>query len=254
MKRTIIVMCFGLFVTTVHAQYNERDRVVTINPLRNGDGSFSKANNPLFYNNTSTETMNAKKRQVLTSTTINPFAFRIRSIQAMCDQNSLQLNWTTIQKQNDADHFEIEESVDEGITWNKIGVVPAVRFKNGALPYSFTFNKLTGNSDLRVAAVDINGEKTYSSIVRSACGNNNLFSVDNLVSNTANLRIGSSITQNVKMILTNQSGLPVRAKEAGLTQGINSISLDLSGLQPGIYMLTVLWPGGAQQSAKIVKQ
>src|SRR6188768_3344367 len=95
-----------VFVTTVHAQYDERDRVVTINPLRNGDGSFSKANNPLFYNNTSTDTMNAKKRQVLTSTTINPFAFRIRSIQAMCDQNSLQLNWTTIQKQNDADHFE----------------------------------------------------------------------------------------------------------------------------------------------------
>jgi hypothetical protein len=78
--------------------------------------------------------------------------------------------------------------------------------------------------------------------------------VDNLVSNTANLRIGSSITQNIKMVLTNQSGLPVRAKEAGLTQGINSISVDLSGLQTGIYMLTVLWPGGAQQSAKIVKQ
>lgn len=250
----IIVMCLGLFVSKVHAQYDERDRVVDINPLRNGDGSFYRANNPVFYNNTSTDTVNAKKRQILTSPNADPFSFRIRSIQALCDQNSLQLNWSTVQRQNDADRFEIEQSVDGGITWSRIGIVPAIRFKNGDVPYSFTYNKLPGNSDLRVAAVDLNGEKRYSSIVHSSCDNNSLFSVDNLVSTTVNIRIGSSINQNVRMVLTNQSGLPVRAKETGLTPGTNSISLDVSGLQPGIYMLTVLWSGGVQQSAKIVKQ
>jgi hypothetical protein len=81
-----------------------------------------------------------------------------------------------------------------------------------------------------------------------------LLSVDNLVYNTANIRIGSPRTQNVKMILTDENGMPVRAREAGLTQGVNSISLDMSGLHKGIYMLTIIWPGGAQQSVKMVKQ
>jgi len=253
MKRRILVICMALFAIAANGQFDERDRLVSINPLRNGDGSFMKANNPLFYNNTSTDTATARKRRLHIASSGDPLAFRINSIQALCDLNSLQLNWTTIQQQNDADHFEIEQSSD-GISWKNIGIVPATRFKMGAVPYSFVYNKSLGNVDLRVAAVNIGGEKRYSSVVRSACSSNSLFSVDHLVYGTANVRIGSPITQNVKMIVTNQSGVIVMAKEAGLTQGVNSLTLNMSGLQKGIYMLTVIWPGGMQQSSKIVKQ
>ena len=253
MKRTIIVMCFGLLACIANAQYNERDRFVSINPLRNGDGSFVKANNPLFYNNSSTDTTLSKKRIASTTSSKDPFAFRINSIQALCDLNSLQLNWTTIQQQSDADHFEIEQSSDGGITWTNIGILPASRNQTGNISYNFIYNKSLGNVDLRVAAVNIGGEKRYSSIVRSACSNTNLLSVDNLVYSTAHVHIGSPRTQNVKMILTDASGVAVQAREAGLTQGINSISLDMGGLRKGIYMLTIIWPGGAQQSVKMVK-
>lgn len=254
MKRTIIVMYFGLLASIASAQYNERDRFVSINPLRNGDGSFVKANNPLFYNNTSTDTTWSRKRIASTTSIKDPFAFRINSIQALCDLNSLQLNWTTIQQQPDADHFEIEQSADGGITWTNIGVLPATRNQIGNISYNFTYNKSLGNVDLRVAAVNTGGERRYSSIVRSACSNTNLLSVDNLVYTTANVRIGSPRTQNVKMILTDASGVAVQIREAGLTQGVNSISLDMSGLHKGIYMLTIIWPGGVQHSVKMVKQ
>lgn len=255
MKRTIIVMCTLLFAIAAYPQHDERDRLVSINPLRNGDGSFMKANNPLFYNNSSTDTTWVKKRTVITkSINNNPFSFRINSIQALCDLNSLQLNWTVIQQQPDADHFEIEQSADGGITWISIGVVPATQFKVGNIAYNFIYNKSLGNVDLRVAAVNLAGEKTYSTIIRSACSNTNLLSVDNLVYNTANIRIGSPKLQNVKMILTNQSGVAVLAKEAELAQGVNSVSIDMSSLQRGMYMLTIIWPGSAQQSVKIVKQ
>jgi len=254
MKRMIIVMCTAFFAIATHAQYDERDRLVSINPLRNGDGSFVKANNPLFYNTTSADTALAKKRRLYTSSNGDAFAFRINSVQALCDLNSLQLNWTTLQQQPDADHFEIEQSSDGGITWTAIGSLPATRFKTGNVSYNFIYNKSLANVDLRVAAINIAGEKRYSPVVRSACNNTNLLSVDNLVYSTANVRIGSPGTQNVKMILTNQSGIAVQAKEAGLTQGVNSISLDMSSLHRGIYMLTIIWPGGAQQSVKIVKQ
>jgi hypothetical protein len=254
MKQVLLVMCLGLLALVTSAQYDERDRFVSINPLRNGDGSFMKANNPLFYNNTSTDTTWTRKRNAATISSKDPFALRINSIQALCDQNSLQLNWTTVQAQPDADHFEIEESADGGITWKSLGSLPATRFKTGSVAYNFTYNKSLGNVDLRVAAVGIGGEKTYSSIVHSACSTTNLLSVENLVSNTATIRIGSAKIQNVKMIVTNETGVAVMAKEAGLTQGVNSISLYMSSLHPGVYMLTIVWPGAAQQTVKIVKQ
>jgi hypothetical protein len=255
MKRTITVMCGWLLAIAACAQFNERDRLVSINPLRNGDGSFVKANNPLYFNNSSTDTTLARKRVATTSGTVNdPFAFRINSVQAMCDLNSLQLNWTGIQQQSDADHFDIEQSSDNGINWTSIGIVPAARSKIGQVPYSFSYNKSLGNVDLRVVAVNTAGERRYSSIVHSACSNINLFSADNLVYSTAHIRIGSATTQNIKMILTNQSGLAVQAREAGLTKGVNSISLDMSSLPQGYYILTVIWPGGNQQSVKIMKQ
>lgn len=254
MKRMIIVTYLGLLAIASAAQYDERDRFASINPLRNGDGSFVQANNTLFFNKTSTDTITAKRRIASTISSKDPNAFRINSIQALCDQNYLKLNWTTIQAQSDADHFEIEQSADNGISWTNIGTLPATRYKTGNVGYNFTYNKSLGNVDLRVAAVNIGGEKRYSSIVRSACGNSNLLSVDNLVYSTANVRIGSSKIQNVRMILTNETGVPVLAKEAGLTQSINSISLEMGGLHKGIYMLTIIWPGGAQQSVKVVKQ
>jgi hypothetical protein len=256
MKRMIIVMCTWLFIMAAHSQYNERDRFVSINPLRNGDGSFVKANNPLFYNNTSTDTTQSRRRIATTVSSGDPYAFRISSVQVLCDLNSLQINWTTIQRQPDADHFEIEQSSDAGITWTNIGTMPATRFKTGNVLYNFIYNKSLGNVDLRVAAVNIAGEKRYSSVVHSACSNTNLLSVDNLVYSTANVRIGSPKVQNIKMVLVNQSGVIVQAKEVGLTQGVNSFSLDMSSLQKGIYMLTIIWQGATQQSqsVKIVKQ
>ena len=205
MKRAILVMCIGLLGITTYAQFDERDRLVSTNPLRNGDGSFYKANNPLFYNNTSTDTTLAKQRRITTTTNSDPFTFRINSVQALCDLNSLQLNWNTIQRQADADHFEIEQSADNGITWTNIGRVPATRNEIGNVAYNFVYNKSLSSVDLRVAAVNIAGEKRYSSIVRSACSNTTLVSVDNLVHSTANIRIGSAKIQNVKKDLLNQS-------------------------------------------------
>ena len=254
MKRMILVLCTGLLAMNTHAQWDERDRLVSLNPLRNGDGSFMKANNPLYFNNRPYDTISTKMRMVTKASTNDPFAFRIKTIQALCDQNSVQLNWTSVQQQTDADHFDIEQSVDAGVTWTNIGTVPATKFGNGNLSYGYTYYKSPGNVDIRVAAVDAAGERRYSSTVHSACSNTNLLSVDNLVYSTANIRIGSPKIQNVRMILTNEFGTAVQAREAGLTQGVNSISLDMSSLRKGIYMLTIIWPGGAEQSVKIVKQ
>lgn len=254
MKRTIIVigMCLAI---AANAQFNDNNRIANINPLRNGDGTFMRADNPLYYNNNSADTIWTKRKtSTATNSTGSPFAFRIRSLQVLCNLNAVQINWTTIQQQPDADYFEIEESSDRGITWTSIGVLPATRSITGEVPYNFVYSKALGNVDLRIAAVNIAGERRYSAIARSACSDNNLLSADNLVYSTANVRIGSPGAQNVRMLLTNQSGNVVQEREAGLTQGINSISVDMSSLSKGFYVLTVVWQGGRQESIKMVKK
>ena len=254
MKRTIIVigMCLAL---AANAQFNDNNRIANINPLRNGDGTFMRANNPLYYNNNSADTIWIKRKTpTVTNSSGDPFAFRIRSLQVLCNLNAVQINWTTIQQQADADHFEVEESADGGVTWTSIGVMPAARSTVGEVPYNFVYNKSLGSVALRVAAINIAGERMYSAIARPACSDNNLLSVDNLVYSTANVRIGSPRTQSVKMIITNQSGFIVQEREAGLTQGINSISLDMSNFSKGFYVLTIVWQGGRQESVKMVKK
>jgi len=255
MKRMILVMCLGLFAVASRAQLNERDRLVSTNPLRNGDGSFVKANNPLFLNNSSADSTWSKKRLATTTSSGNPFAFRVNSIQAMCDLNAITLSWTSIQRQPDADHFDVEQSSDAGVTWTNIGSVPASRFKTGSATYNFVYNKSPDNIDFRVVAINTAGEKRYSAIIHSACSNsNNLLSVNNLVYSTAHVRIGSTKTQNAKIILINSSGVPEQVREIGLTQGVNSVTLDMSTLRTGVYTLTVVWPGDLLQSMKVVKQ
>src|SRR5678810_1409928 len=95
-----------------------------------------------------------------------------------------------------------------------IGTVPASKFETGNGTYNFVYNKSPDNIDLRVVAINTAGEKRYSAIVHSACSNsNNLLSADNLVYSTAHVRIGSTKTQNVKIILINSSGVPEQARD-----------------------------------------
>src|SRR5678816_667984 len=190
MKRMLLVMCLGLFAVAGQTQSSERNRLVSNNPLRNGDGSFVKANNPLFFNHSSADTMWSKKRLTTSTSTGDPFAFRVNSIQVLCDLNSTQLSWTSIQRQPDADYFDIEQSSDGGINWTNIGTVPASKFETGNGTYNFVYNKSPDNIDLRVVAINKKKKKRYSAIVHSACSNsNNLLSVDNLVYSTAHVRL-----------------------------------------------------------------
>jgi len=255
MKRMILVMCLGLFAVASQAQLPERDRLVSNNPIRKGDGSFVRDNNPLFFNNSNIDTTWSKRRLTTATSTGDPYAFRVNSIQALCNLNSVQLSWTSIQRQPDADRFDVEQSPDGGITWINIGSVPASKFENGSVTYNFVYDKSPDNVDFRIVAINTAGEKRYSAIVHSACSNsNNLLSVDNLVYSTAHVRIGSTKTQNAKIILINSSGMPEQVRQIGLTQGVNSVTLDMSTLRTGVYTLTLVWPGDMLQSVKVVKQ
>ena len=79
MKRMILVMCLGLFAVASQAQLPERDRLVSNNPIRKGDGSFVRDNNPLFFNNSNIDTTWSKRRLTTATSTGDPYAFRVNS-------------------------------------------------------------------------------------------------------------------------------------------------------------------------------
>lgn len=255
MKRKILVTGLWLLAIAAEAQYN--DRVVTINPLRNGDGTFVKANNPLYFNSGYADTImnRVKSPSIPASPGGDPHAFRINTVQALCSSNTVQFSWTTLQPGEDADHFEIEQTADNGITWKNIATVPADRLPTGQHAYNFTWNKSLGNVDFRIMAVNIAGDRRASSLIHAPCSDNNLLDVTpNPVFGMATVRIGSPDRTNVKLALVNQSGVVVRVREEGLTKGINQVNIDMSQLPQGYYILNIVWPGGRQDALNIIKR
>ncbi|MFL5808226.1 MAG: T9SS type A sorting domain-containing protein [Flavisolibacter sp.] len=250
MKSTILVLCLGLVAITTNAQPD--NRVMPLNPLRMGDGKMFSSNDNYTFSTPDTIKRNPSNRTLKTGTG-DPHALRFNSLQIQKDLNSVQLNWTAVQQQYDADYFEIQQADDAGGNWKTVGTVPASRAQLGAIPYNFTYNKSLGNTWFRVAAVTSTGDRIYSSVLESSLYNN-LSITPNPVLSTAMLRIGAASTANLKILVVNSSGLVVKTIETGVTRGTNNLSLDMSGMQKGYYSVTIIWPGGKQDEVKLVKQ
>jgi hypothetical protein len=250
MRSTILVVCLGLLGITSHAQSG--NRVMPLNPLRQGDGKMFSSNDQFLFNSPDTSNSNQLNRPIKTGLG-NPHALRINSFQIQNDLNSVQLDWTAVQQQSDADYFEIQQSDNSNGNWKTVGIVPANRSQTGQIPYSFDYNKSLGDAWFRVAAVTRSGDRIYSSVAESSIYNI-LGVTPNPVLSTAVVRIGAASTANLKLVLINYSGLVVQTRETTVTRGSNSFSLDMSNLQKGYYTLNIIWPNGKQDALKILKQ
>jgi hypothetical protein len=253
----ILMGCLWIVSITGLAQStNGREKSGT--PLRwRMNGSTEVLEGEMYRNYNSTDTLKAKKTNLNTSAVVghNPSATRFTSVQALCEFNSIRFNWTAAQQYSNADHYDIEQTSDEGINWQPIGTIPANRSDIGEAAYSFIYNKNLGKVLFRVTAVNIAGEKTYSSLIQSPCTNTTYLSVTpNPVVSNASIKIGAPSATQVKMTLVNTSGIVVQTKELKLLQGNNQLSLDMSSLQKGNYILSIFWDGGNSDTFKLVKQ
>jgi hypothetical protein len=254
MRSMILMGCLVVLSIAAHTQSNGRVRSGT--PLRwsmNGSVEVMEGDLTQYYGSNDSNTVYRRVSTYESATLGNPHATRVASVQALCEQNAVQLNWVAIQQFN-ADKYDVEQSAD-GRNWTTIATVLANRTEFGEANYNYNYTKNASNVFFRINAISTSGEHLYSSVIESPCSSNSYLSVTpNPVYSTTTIRLGSSVATKIKLTLVNSSGVIVQTSNATLSAGTNQVPLNMSGLQQGFYSLFIQWMGGKQDILKLVKQ
>lgn len=255
MRSLILTACSWMLAIAGNAQ--GASRVPSGTPIRWGmNGSIEVMEGDLARHYGSTDTAAAFRRTPTPASIAiggNPNATRFSSVQALCTNNTMQLNWVAVQ-QSGADRYEIEQSAN-GRNWTVIGVVLANRTDFGEASYSFSYNKSVSNVWYRIVATSTGGERLASGTFGSPCSNNSYLGADpNPVYSTTTVRIGSPGTARANMLLLDAKGTVMSSSDVSLVAGINHLPLNMSNLPAGYYTLVIRWTNGRQETLKLVKQ
>lgn len=149
------------------------------------------------------------------------------------------LNWTTSQELN-TDYFAIERSSD-GITFNEIGQVTAAGNSVSLHTYRFIDpNPMKGLNYYRLKIVDIDNGSKYS-LVRSVKNLrfDNLTLYPNPARTDLQVDIESDRTDKAVLSITDINGRRVYRSQVNLSQGTNTIPVDVSRFAKGSYFIKI---------------
>lgn len=173
---------------------------------------------------------------------------KLVSFEAAARENVVDLSWVTTEETN-SDRFEVQRSTD-GKTWNSIGSVKAEGESKVRKTYNFTDHQPqvgVGANLYRLKMMDLDGSFAFSSI-RSVGLDNKLESsvYPNPATTVINLKVTS--WKQVKTVrINNLSG--IRVYSSGPAE---SGSIDVSGLESGIYIVHITHTDGSVHTHKFV--
>lgn len=206
-------------------------------------GTFAAANIPSGYS----ITYNAA------SVVVTKLAFPLPAVwgdfAALSKGNAVTLNWKTLQESNTS-HFAVQHSTD-GKNYTTVTSVAAQGNSDLTNAYSFVHRSpnTKGNNFYRLQLVDKDAKIGFSPVrvVRYSNGQvKALVITPNPVSNLLNL----SVQERVEMKLTDMNGRILKTQV--LAEGNHSI--DVSSLQPGVYVLNAYKEGALVETQRVVKQ
>lgn len=255
MKNVVWSVCFCLVSITALTQTGSRVR--SGNNLRwamNGSTEIMDRDLTQHYGNSDSSLLKHYKIVTTSATVNNPHLTSFSSVKGQCNNNSMTLSWVAVQ-QPGTDRYEIEQSADGVSHWKVIGSVLANQTQTGTASYNFNYYKNAANLFFRIAVVSNTGERLYSSLFKSPCSVNSFLSiVPNPIYSTAILRIGSQTTERVRLMVVDTRGNILQKRETTLSQGANSLTLDMSGLTPGYYNIAIQRMNGTQDVLNVLKQ
>lgn len=170
---------------------------------------------------------------------------------ASSNGKTVVLDWTTAQEMS-SKNFVIERT-SNGFTWEAIATVDAKGYSNFTTKYSYTDNSpLNGVGYYRLRMVDIDGRTEYSEIktIRST-----VIKGEKIYPNPAADFINISVNANsgnchVQLISTNGQ---VVATQTSL-QGSNVISMPVSHITTGSYIVKLTYASGETKSFNVLVQ
>ncbi|HMK03237.1 MAG TPA: T9SS type A sorting domain-containing protein [Ferruginibacter sp.] len=152
--------------------------------------------------------------------------------------------------------FSIERSTD-GINFSPISSITASQARC-AQPFDYTDNNsLPGTVFYRIKATEITGQVSYSIIVNLTDQKNDMLLtavLPNPVISQAQLSITTPKKELVNLVIISMEGKIVQRSSAQLQAGISIISLDVSALQKGMYMIKGTFGNGETNTVRFAKQ
>lgn len=178
---------------------------------------------------------------------ITPTPVVFTGIEAKKVNANVVLTWRVAGEEN-VSHYEVERSLD-GHNFENIADV----YKTGRDVYSITDNNNSATLYYRVKNVDVDSKFKYSTIVRLANGRSELVlkAFPQPVRNQLTLQ-HPSITGKALLSISTADGKAVRMERP--SPGSIQTSVDMSSLQPGMYLLRFDDGSGNIQTLKVVKQ
>lgn len=178
----------------------------------------------------------------------------ISSFTAEKNNNLIKLNWKTAQEQNTS-HFIIEKSID-GNNFSYLYRVEAGGNSNTEKIYSATDPMpVYGTNFYRLKMVDLDGKYSYSKIVsmRMNDKNSTVSIFPNPVDKELRIQVNSSVNQAAVIKIMDMTGRILSNKNIDVNAQTISTTIDVAGLQPGIYQL-IFQQADKKEIKQFVKQ
>ena len=152
--------------------------------------------------------------------------------------SSVQLNWGTAMETNNS-YFEVERSVD-GLKFSVIGKVAGKGNTQSGWDYtSYDYKPHTGINYYRLKQVDANGTATYSKTVKiNFSTENKIHLFPNPASDHLTVQFSSEMRKKPEALkLFDATGKLLQIRTLSPQTPGNSLTLNISGLIPGVYFL-----------------
>jgi len=181
---------------------------------------------------------------------------QLTSFEAMKDNNNVLLHWQTGSEIN-SDRFEIMHSTD-GVTFEKIGTMPAAGSSNDWLDYEFLHeNPGRGIHYYQLVQFDQDGTSEKFKVLN--INFNDAFNIitqlyPNPASDNLNMYYNSPEGGTYQLNITNGNGTNVYHAQIPTMPGDNKFLLPLSSYANGTYIITLVDPANNSSSVTFVKQ
>ena len=181
-------------------------------------------------------------------------AVTITSVTAKQQGNNIAVAWK-VDNQSNMKQYEIEKSVD-GNNFSTVATIDA----NSSSTTSYSWidaNPAEGYNYYRIQTVDMNGQTSYTQIVKVQTGgtiNRDITVFPNpITNNTINLQLTNQPEGIYRVRVINQLGKPVLAQQIIHNEGSSSESIQLDGsLSHGLYQVEVSCPDNTVKVIKIL--
>ena len=194
-------------------------------------------------------------------TLATPVPVTLLSFGGYRENNYNLLKWKTVFEQNNLG-FQIERS-DDGISYSSIGFVNSLAtngYSISTLEYSFIDNYPLGKSQYyRLRQKDFDGNSKLSNIIHIKSTSPTAFSIINLFPNPVTSKMDISINalrqDEVRLEVFDIYGKISFITKAFVEKGSNTVSIDVSSIPSGSYLLKVISKSSAEADVrKLIKQ